>query len=104
MTPPNQLPLQNKPNTAISGIVNVLSGSSVRSNKEKPTSAVRLLSGPELDAFKAAVNGSEHNKTVLVGLLKKRFPKVAKAVLSDTLSAVATRVGRTETDKKWIIT
>lgn len=70
---------------------------------DKPATSSRLLVGPELEAFKIEVGGSEHNKTVLIGLLKKRFPKVSKAVLSDTLVAVATRVGRSESDKKWVV-
>ena len=70
---------------------------------DKPATPSRLLAGADLEAFKVEVGGSEHNKAVLVGLLKKKFPKVSKAILSDTLGAVATRVGRNESDKKWVL-
>ena len=66
-------------------------------------SSARLLTGPELAIFKQEVAGSDHNKAVLVGLLKKRFPKVVKAGLLDTLAAVAERRGRNESDKKWFL-
>lgn len=74
VTLPQRQPLQARPNIAINGTVNILQGKSVKKAKvDKPADqAPRLLGGPELEAFKTVVSGSEHNKTVLLGLLKKR--------------------------------
>ncbi|KAK6820383.1 hypothetical protein RU639_007378 [Aspergillus parasiticus] len=58
---------------------------------------------PELLAeFKQVVDGSDLSKLGLIEILKKRFPKVSKDALKDTLNSVATRVGQKEAEKKWV--
>ncbi|KAE8416385.1 chromatin assembly factor 1 subunit A-domain-containing protein [Aspergillus pseudocaelatus] len=58
---------------------------------------------PELLAeFKQVVDGSDLSKLGLIEILKKRFPKVSKDALKDTLNSMATRVGQKEAEKKWV--
>ncbi|CRG87332.1 Chromatin assembly factor 1 subunit rlf2 [Talaromyces islandicus] len=56
----------------------------------------------QLAAFKEAVEGSDLTKAGLIEVLKKRFPKISKDTLKDTLTMVAVRVGQKEADKKWV--
>ncbi|KAJ9246534.1 hypothetical protein DTO207G8_8862 [Paecilomyces variotii] len=68
-----------------------------------PASKTKKSFPPEhLAEFKEVVVGSDLTKTGLIEILKKRFPKVSKDVLKDTLNSVATRVGQKEADKKWV--
>ncbi|KAL4894572.1 chromatin assembly factor 1 subunit A-domain-containing protein [Aspergillus ambiguus] len=67
-----------------------------------PSKAKRAFPSEQLAEFKQVVDGSDLTKTGLIEVLKKRFPKVSKDVLKDTLNAVATRVGQKEADKKWV--
>ncbi|GLA72868.1 hypothetical protein AtubIFM55763_003762 [Aspergillus tubingensis] len=62
----------------------------------------RTLPPEQLEEFKQVVNGSDLTKMGLIEILKKRFPKVSKDSLKDTLNSVATRVGQKEADKKWV--
>ncbi|OOF90302.1 hypothetical protein ASPCADRAFT_510944 [Aspergillus carbonarius ITEM 5010] len=62
----------------------------------------RTLPPEQLAEFKQVVNGSDLTKMGLIEILKKRFPKVSKDSLKDTLNSVATRVGQKEADKKWV--
>ncbi|KNG88716.1 hypothetical protein ANOM_002757 [Aspergillus nomiae NRRL 13137] len=55
-----------------------------------------------LAEFKQVVDGSDLSKLGLIEILKKRFPKVSKDALKDTLNSVATRVGQKEAEKKWV--
>ncbi|KAH2429451.1 hypothetical protein KXW35_001215, partial [Aspergillus fumigatus] len=64
--------------------------------------AKRTLTPEQLAEFKEVVNGSDLTKTGLIEVLKKRFPKISKDVLKETLTHVATRVGQREVDKKWV--
>lgn len=73
MPAPARPPLQEWPDSAINGTINTLQATSVNKSKsEKPKATSKILTGPELDAFKQEIDGSEHNKAVLVGLLKKK--------------------------------
>ncbi|KAI1943643.1 chromatin assembly factor-I (CAF-I) p90 subunit [Ophidiomyces ophidiicola] len=56
-----------------------------------------------LTDFKQAVSGSDLTKAGLIEILKKRFPKVSKEVIKETLTAVAVRQGQKEVDKRWIL-
>ncbi|EAU31210.1 conserved hypothetical protein [Aspergillus terreus NIH2624] len=67
-----------------------------------PTKAKRTFPPDQLEEFKQVVNGSDLTKTGLIEILKKRFPKVSKEVLKDTLNSLATRVGQKEVEKKWV--
>ncbi|RAL07007.1 putative chromatin assembly factor 1 subunit A [Aspergillus homomorphus CBS 101889] len=62
----------------------------------------RTFPAEKLGEFKQVVDGSDLTKLGLLEILKKRFPKVSKDVLKDTLNSVATRVGQKEADKKWV--
>ncbi|KAF7596619.1 hypothetical protein BBP40_001020 [Aspergillus hancockii] len=62
----------------------------------------RTFPPEQLAEFKQAVDGSDLSKLGLIEILKKRFPKVSKDVLKDTLNSVATRVGHKEAEKKWV--
>ncbi|KAL1970851.1 hypothetical protein VTN77DRAFT_2685 [Rasamsonia byssochlamydoides] len=64
--------------------------------------AKRPFPPEQLAEFKQVVEGSDLTKTGLIEVLKKRFPKVSKDVLKDTLHLVAVRVGQKEADKKWV--
>ncbi|RHZ56694.1 uncharacterized protein CDV56_107677 [Aspergillus thermomutatus] len=61
--------------------------------------AKRTLTPEQLAEFKEVVNGSDLTKTGLIEVLKKRFPKVSKDVLKETLTHMATRVGQREAEK-----
>ncbi len=54
-----------------------------------------------LDEFKEAVDGSNLTKTGLIEVLKKRFPKLTRNTVVETLAMTATRVGKKEADKVW---
>ncbi|KAE8348722.1 chromatin assembly factor 1 subunit A-domain-containing protein [Aspergillus coremiiformis] len=62
----------------------------------------RTFPPEQLAEFKHVVDGSDLSKLGLIEILKKRFPKVSKDVLKDTLNSVATRVGQKEAEKKWV--
>ncbi|OXV09747.1 hypothetical protein Egran_02490 [Elaphomyces granulatus] len=62
----------------------------------------RTFPPDQLAEFKQAVEGSDLTKTGLVEILKKRFPRISKDLLKDTLTAVAVRVGQREAEKKWV--
>ncbi|KAI5291995.1 hypothetical protein KEM55_008169, partial [Ascosphaera atra] len=57
----------------------------------------------ELEDFKKLVQGSNLTKAGLIEVLKKRFPKISKDIIKDTLGAVAVRQGQKEADKKWTL-
>ncbi|EEA24282.1 hypothetical protein EYB25_004589 [Talaromyces marneffei] len=54
-----------------------------------------------MEEFKQIVEGCDLSKAGLIEVLKKRFPKISKDTLKDTVNAVAVRVGQKEADKKW---
>lgn len=64
--------------------------------------AKRTFPAEQLTEFKQVVDGSDLSKLGLIEILKKRFPKVSKDVLKDTLNSVAIRVGQKEAEKKWV--
>lgn len=69
----------------------------------RPVAAVKGKPFPpeHMAEFKEAVEGCDLTKAGLIEVLKKRFPKVSKDTLKDTVNAVAVRVGQKEADKKW---
>ncbi|KAF2467885.1 uncharacterized protein BDR25DRAFT_291320 [Lindgomyces ingoldianus] len=102
MNPP-RLPLTQRP---VNGMLNTLNSS----DKTHPTSASkpakppkRLIPADQLPAFKAEVSGSDLTKIALIEALKKKFPKLPKDAISNTLSSVASRVGAKEVDKRWVL-
>ncbi|KAI5302538.1 Transcriptional regulatory protein sin3, partial [Ascosphaera pollenicola] len=63
----------------------------------------RTFPADQLAEFKQVIQGSNLTKAGLTEVLKKRFPKVSKDVIRDTLTAVAVRSGAREVDKKWVL-
>ncbi|KAK2865210.1 hypothetical protein FQN49_003799 [Arthroderma sp. PD_2] len=57
----------------------------------------------QLSEFKQVVSGSNLTKAGLVEVLKKRFPKVSKDIIKETLTVTAVRQGQKEVDKKWVL-
>ncbi|WEW56087.1 chromatin assembly factor-I (CAF-I) p90 subunit [Emydomyces testavorans] len=57
----------------------------------------------QLAEFRQSISGSDLTKAGLIEVLKKRFPKVSKEVIKDTLTATAVRQGQKEADKRWVL-
>ncbi|KAL5047410.1 hypothetical protein BDW71DRAFT_42890 [Aspergillus fruticulosus] len=74
----------------------------MQNGKRAPGNPKRAFPPDQLGEFKTVVEGSDLTKTGLIEVLKKRFPKVSKNTLKDTLDSVATRIGQKEADKKWV--
>ncbi|KAG6994100.1 hypothetical protein G7Y79_00047g083260 [Physcia stellaris] len=79
------------------------SGKGISAKSAKPVTVKRFIPTELLEEFKQAVSGSDSTKLGIVEELKKKFPKQSKGAISDTLSAVAERVGPREGDKRWVI-
>ncbi|KAL4870226.1 chromatin assembly factor 1 subunit A-domain-containing protein [Aspergillus spectabilis] len=91
------LPVKGSTASQLSGSLAMQEGNTVAGGKPKRALPVELLI-----EFKTVVEGSDLTKTGLVEVLKKRFPKVSKGTLKETLDSVAVRVGQKEADKKWV--
>ncbi|KAK2811480.1 hypothetical protein FQN50_002103 [Emmonsiellopsis sp. PD_5] len=69
-----------------------------------PTQKPRRPFPPDQVAeFKQVISGSNLTKAGLIEVLKKRFPKVSKDIIKDTLNCTAQRQGQKEADKKWVL-
>ncbi|KAL4801601.1 chromatin assembly factor 1 subunit A-domain-containing protein [Aspergillus unguis] len=75
---------------------------STQNGKKRPGNPKQAFPVDQLAELKGVIEGSDLTKTGLVEVLKKRFPKVSKGTLKETLDSVATRVGQKEADKKWV--
>ena len=101
---PTRLPLLPRANIPTNGATPQATADTPKPVKPpKAPKQVRLLAGQELEEFKQVVQGSDLTKQGLLAVVKKKLPKVPNAVLSDTLSTVAARVGAKEADKRWVI-
>jgi chromatin assembly factor 1 subunit A len=63
----------------------------------------KVLSPEDLASFKEEVQGSNLSKVGLIEVLKKKFPKATGSMVKATLEAVAQRVGKKESEKRWIV-
>ncbi|PGH27181.1 hypothetical protein AJ80_01138 [Polytolypa hystricis UAMH7299] len=63
----------------------------------------RIFPPEQVAEFKDVVAGSNLTKAGLIEVLKKRFPKISKDVIKDTLTLTAVRHGQKEADKKWVL-
>ncbi|EEH05418.1 conserved hypothetical protein [Histoplasma capsulatum G186AR] len=63
----------------------------------------RAFPPDQVAEFKQAIAGSNLTKAGLIEVLKKRFPKVSKDIIKDTLNSTAQRLGQKEADKKWVL-
>ncbi|KAF2402932.1 hypothetical protein EJ06DRAFT_314881 [Trichodelitschia bisporula] len=61
----------------------------------------RMVPAEDLAAFKEAIDGSDMTKIALIEDLKRKFPKITKDAIVNTLGAVAVRVGSRAAEKKW---
>ncbi len=61
-----------------------------------------MIEPEHLKEFKNEVQGSALSKIGLIEVLNKKFEKVSKAAIKNTLEAYAQRVGVKEADKRWV--
>jgi len=92
------------PNAETSSTENTTNLAKVKRRGAELGKPLKMVSSDLLPAFKQAISGSDLTKAGLVEVLKKQFPKVSKDTIKDTLSAVASREGLKEADKRWILT
>ncbi|KAL5422353.1 hypothetical protein PMIN04_004774 [Paraphaeosphaeria minitans] len=100
MNPP-RLPLTTRP-VNVSGLINTLNGPSPALGA-KPGKAKRMIDASLLPAFKAEVAGSDLTKIGMIEALKKKFPKVPKDAITNTLTDVAQRIGPSAAEKRWVL-
>lgn len=106
MKPP-RLPLQAKPVATLNGITSVPATDIKRGPGRPPKEGAgpkRLVPAEYMEDFKRAIQGSDFTKIALVEMLKKKFPKVPKDAIQNTVTAVAARVGPSADSKKWVLT
>ncbi|KAH7135133.1 chromatin assembly factor 1 subunit A-domain-containing protein [Dendryphion nanum] len=99
MQPP-RIPLTQRP---INGLLNPKNGGSTVTASKPAKPQKRMVPAEQLSAFKSEIAGSDLTKIALVEALKKKFPKMPKDVINNTLSTVAARVGVKEVDKRWVL-
>jgi chromatin assembly factor 1 subunit A len=101
MNPP-RLPLASRP---INGLLNTMNAAQNTSpgSTAKAVKPKRMIAPDQLQAFKTEVEGQDLTKLGLIEALKKKFPKVPKDAISNTLTAVAKRVGPSEKEKRWVL-
>ncbi|PGH12993.1 hypothetical protein AJ79_03966 [Helicocarpus griseus UAMH5409] len=77
------------------------------SQQGQSTASVRKPKPPfppeNVAEFREVIAGSNLTKAGLIEVLKKRFPKVSKDIIKDTLNSNAQRRGTKEADKKWVL-
>ncbi|KAJ4373461.1 chromatin assembly factor-I (CAF-I) p90 subunit [Didymella sp. IMI 355093] len=101
MQPPARLPLAQR---TMNGMLNTLNPSSAPSaTATKPAASKKMVPDEQLPAFKAEIQGKDLTKLGMIEALKKAFPKLPKAAITNTLSVVAARVGPTEKEKRWVL-
>ncbi|PGH07352.1 hypothetical protein GX51_01896 [Blastomyces parvus] len=96
LQPPSTLP-SNLTTTLPSGQSTLLP---VAPSNQKPR---RPFPPDQVAEFKEVIAGSNLTKAGLIEVLKKRFPKVSKDIIKDTLTSTAQRLGQKEADKKWVL-
>ncbi|KAF2198535.1 hypothetical protein GQ43DRAFT_457762 [Delitschia confertaspora ATCC 74209] len=103
MNPP-RLPLTQRP---VNGMLNTLNAPIVTAagaSTSKPAKPPKRMIPPEfLPEFRDTVDGSDLTKLALVEALKKKFPKLPKDAINNTLTAIASRVGAKEAEKRWVL-
>ncbi|KAF2841277.1 hypothetical protein M501DRAFT_929079 [Patellaria atrata CBS 101060] len=67
-----------------------------------PKAPKRLVPEDQLAAFKQEIEGSDLTKIAIIEALKKKFPKIPKDAIQNTLNVVAARVG-TKDNKRWTL-
>ncbi|OJD32977.1 chromatin assembly factor 1 subunit a [Diplodia corticola] len=101
MQPP-RLPLHARPENGAD--VNVkLPAKTANGSAGVPKPPKRTIPVELMAEFKDAIKGSDLTKIALIEALKKRFPKVPKDAITNTLSLVAKRVGPSAAEKRWTL-
>ncbi|KAF2626579.1 hypothetical protein BU25DRAFT_422342 [Macroventuria anomochaeta] len=100
MNPPPRVPLTQR---TMNGLLNTLNSNSASSTASKPAAPRKMIPDDQLPAFKAEIQGKDLTKIGMIEALKKAFPKLPKAAITNTLSTVAARVGPTEKEKRWVL-
>ncbi|KAJ4352902.1 chromatin assembly factor-I (CAF-I) p90 subunit [Ascochyta clinopodiicola] len=102
MHPPPRVPLTHR---TMNGLLNTLNSSpkATPSTASKSTATKKMVPDDQLPAFKAEIQGKDLTKIGMIEALKKAFPKLPKAAITNTLSTVAARVGPTEKEKRWVL-
>jgi chromatin assembly factor 1 subunit A len=106
MNPPPRVPLTHR---TMNGLLNTLNSSSnstpnsTTATALKPSAPKKMVPDDQLPAFKAEIQGKDLTKIGMIEALKKAFPKLPKAAITNTLSTVAARVGPTEKEKRWVL-
>jgi chromatin assembly factor 1 subunit A len=63
----------------------------------------KLLPKEDWASFKEEVQGSNLSKVGLIEVLKKKYPKATGGMVKATLEAMAQRVGKKESEKRWVL-
>lgn len=100
MNPPPRAPLTQR---TMNGLLNTLNSNSTSSTASKPAVPKKMVPDDQLLAFKQEIQGKDLTKIGMIEALKKAFPKLPKAAITNTLSTVAARVGPTEKEKRWVL-
>jgi chromatin assembly factor 1 subunit A len=101
MNPP-RLPLTARP---INGLLNTMNPTQKTppGSTSKALKPMRMIAPDQLQAFKSEVEGQDLTKIGMIEALKKKFPKVPKDAIVNTLTAVAQRVGPSAKEKRWVL-
>ena len=89
--------------------LSALSGFSIETPAHNPPPAAgkgkekKLLPKEDWASFKEEVQGNNLSKVGLIEVLKKKFPKATGGMIKATLEAVAQRVGKKESEKRWVV-
>lgn len=103
MNPP-RIPLVSRP---LNGLLNTLNptpnAAAAAGSSSKATKSKQIIPADQLPAFKAEIDGQDLTKIAMIEALKKKFPKLGKQAIADTLSVVAKRVGTSQKEKVWVL-
>ena len=99
MNPP-RAPLTQRP---LNGLLNTLSSNPTSPTSKPAKAPKRQIPDECMAAFKAEIDGSDMTKLALIEALKKKFPKLPKDAITNTLTVVAKRVGPSASEKRWVL-
>lgn len=102
MMQPPRLPLHARSENGAS-VNGVRLPTAATNGSAAPKPPKRTIPEEFMGEFKDAVKGSDLTKLALIEALKKKFPKIPKDAISNTLPLVAARVGPTAAEKRWTL-
>lgn len=103
MNPPLRTPLTQRTMNGLLNTLNTLNTTSAPAAASKPAGPKKMVPNDQLPEFKREIQGKDLTKIGMIEALKKAFPKLPKAAITNTLSVVAARVGPTEKEKRWVL-